>query len=216
MPTSRNTANVDQEVAKTLPRIVNTFATFANSSTDADISKVIDITQFSALIKFLRVTAHVLKFVDYCRGQGDVHDQKLTATDIETAETMWIKSVQQSSFDSELQSFGGHSVATLLQKHLNLFLDKEGVVRCQGRIDHSIVPESSKTPILMPKHHHFTELLIMHRHNQVFHDGIHEMFNLIRETHWIRRGREAVIILKSCDKIDNRSKNVRNKCEYRN
>ena len=37
MPTSRNTADVDQEVAKTLPRIVNTFATFANSSTEADI-----------------------------------------------------------------------------------------------------------------------------------------------------------------------------------
>ena len=137
--------------------------------------------------------------VDYCRGQGDVRDQRLTATDIERAETMWIKSVQRSSFDSELQSFGGHSVATLLQKQLNLFLDEEGVIRCQGRIDHSAVPESSKTPILMPKCHHFTELLIMHRHNQVFHDGIRETLNLIRETHWIRRGREAVKrVLRKC------------------
>ena len=192
MPTSRNTADVDQEVAKTLPRIVNTFATFANSNTEADISKVIDITRFSALIKLLRVTALVLKFVDYCKGQGDVRNQRLTATDLERAETMWIKSVQRSSFDSKLQSFGGHSVASLLQKQLNLFLDKEGVIRCQGRIDHSTVPESSKTPILMPKRHHFTELLIMHRHNQVFHDGICETLNLIRETHWIKRGREAV------------------------
>ena len=124
MPTSRNTADVDQEVSKTLPRIVNTFATFANSSTEAGISRVIDITRFSALMKFLRVTALVLKFVDYCRGQGDVRNQRLTATDIERAETMWIKSVLRSSFDSELQSFGGHSVATLLQKQLNLFLDE--------------------------------------------------------------------------------------------
>ena len=147
MPTSRNTADVDQEVSKTLPRIVNTFVTIANSSTEADISRVIDITQFSALIKLLRVTALVLKFVDYCRGKGDVRDQRLTATDIERAETMWIKSVQRSSFNSELQSFGGHSVATLLQKQLNLFLDEEGIIRCQGGIDHSTVPESNKTPI---------------------------------------------------------------------
>ena len=147
MPTSRNTADVDQEVSKTLPRIVNTFATFANSSTEADISRVIDITQFSAFIKLLRVTALVLKFVDYCRGQGDVSDQRLTATDIERAETMWIKSVQRSSFNSELQSFGGHSVATLLQKQLNLFLNEEGIICCQGHIDHSTVPESNKTPI---------------------------------------------------------------------
>ena len=90
------------------------------------------------------------------------------------------------------QEVAGHSVATLLQKQLNLFLNEEGVIRCQGRIDHSTVPESNKTPILMPKRHHFTELLIMHRHNQVFHDGIHKTLNLIRETHWIRRGREAV------------------------
>ena len=51
----------------------------------------------------------------------------------------------------------------------------------------------------MPTRHHFTELLIMHRHNQVFHDGICETLNLIRETHWIRRGREAVKrVLRKC------------------
>ena len=51
----------------------------------------------------------------------------------------------------------------------------------------------------MPKRHHFTELLIMHRHDQVFHDGIRETLNLIRETHWIRRGREAVKrVLRKC------------------
>ena len=105
---------------------------------------------------------------------------------------MWVKSVQRSSFESELQSLRGQSVVTLLQKQLNLFLDKEGIIRCQGRIDHSTVPEGSETPILMPTCHHFTELLIMYKHNQVFYDGICETLNLILETHWIRRGREAV------------------------
>ena len=69
---------------------------------------------------------------------------------------------------------------------------KKGIIHCQGRFDHSTVPESSKIPILMLTRHRFTELLIMHRHNQVFHDSIHETLNLVRETHWIRRGREAV------------------------
>ena len=110
---------------------------------------------------------------------------------------MWVKSVQCCLFESELQSYG-QSVVTLLQNQLNLFLDKEGIIRCQGRIDHSALPESSKTPILMPTCHHFTEL-IMHRHNQVFHDGIRETLNLIRETHWIRQGREAVKrVLRKC------------------
>ena len=98
-----------------------------------------------------------------------------------------------------MQSLRGRSVVTLLQKQLNLFLDKEGIIRYQGHIDNSTVSEGSKTPILMPTRHHFTELLIMHGHNQVFHDGIRKTLNLIRETHWIRRGREAVKrILRKC------------------
>ena len=51
----------------------------------------------------------------------------------------------------------------------------------------------------MPTCNHFTELLIRDRHNQVFHDGIRETLNLIRETYWIRRGREAVKkVLRKC------------------
>ena len=105
---------------------------------------------------------------------------------------MWIKSIQRASFESELQSLHGQGVVTLLQRQLNLFLDKEGIIHRQGCIDHATAPEGSKTPILIPTRHHFTELLIMHKHNQVFHYGIRETLNLIRETHWIRRGREAV------------------------
>ena len=200
MATSLNTEDTNLEVAKTIPTIVHTFVASADSRAAVDISTVIDITRLSALMKLLRVTALVLKFVDHlCRKRGDMHSPKLTATDIGRAETMWVKSVQRSSFESELQSLRGQIVDTPLQKQLNLFLDKEGIIRCQGRIDHSTVLEGSKTPILMPTRHYFTELLIMHRQNQVFHDGIREMLNLIRETHWIRRGREAVKrILRKC------------------
>ena len=47
-----------------------------------------------------------------------------------------------------------------LHKQLNLLLDQEGIIHCQDCINHSAVTESSKTPILMPTHNHFTELLI--------------------------------------------------------
>ena len=44
MFTSWNTADPYLEIAKILPSIVHTFATFAIFSTEADISNVIDIT----------------------------------------------------------------------------------------------------------------------------------------------------------------------------
>ena len=86
----------------------------------------------------------------------------------------------------DIQSLQGHGIAMLLQKQLNLCLDHEGVIHCQGHIEHSSVPVSSKSQVLMPKHHHFTDLLIRQKHNQVFHDEICETLHLIRETHWIR------------------------------
>ena len=161
LPTSLNTEDANLEVAKTVHTIVHTFAASADSSVAVDISTVIDMTRFSALMKLLRVTALVLKFIDLCKKRCDMHNQKLTATDIVRAETMWIKSIQRASFESELQSLHGQGVVTLLQRQLNLFLDKEGIICCQGRIDHTTAPEGSKTPILMPTCHHFTELLII-------------------------------------------------------
>ena len=40
--------------------------------------------------------------------------------------------------------------------------------------------------------YHFTDLLIMQKYNQVFHDGICETLNLIRETYCSRHGRKSV------------------------
>ena len=64
LSTSLNTEDANLEVAKTTPTIVHTFVASAGSSAAVDISTVIDITRLSALMKLLRVTALVLKFVD--------------------------------------------------------------------------------------------------------------------------------------------------------
>ena len=67
LSTSLNTEDANLEGAKTIPTIVHTFVASADSSAAVDISTVIDITRLSALMKLLRVTALVLKFVDLCR-----------------------------------------------------------------------------------------------------------------------------------------------------
>ena len=56
LPTSLNTEDANLEVAKTVHTIVHTFAASADSSVAVDISTVIDMTRFSALMKLLRVT----------------------------------------------------------------------------------------------------------------------------------------------------------------
>ena len=77
-------------------------------------------------------------------------------------------------------------------KQLNVRLDQEGIIRCYGRINNASLSDESKTPILLPLKHYFTELLILENHLIVHHDGIRETLNAIRENYWIIRGREAV------------------------
>ena len=79
-----------------------------------------------------------------------------------------------------------------------LYLD-EKLIHCHGRINHSALSSTSKTPVLLPSNHYFTELLIKERHKMVHHDGIRETLSAVRETHWIPRGREAVKrVIRSC------------------
>ena len=102
-------------------------------------------------------------------------------------------------YNTEIGSVRKSCPPTHLQKQLNLFLDDKGLICCQGCINNADLSDDCKTPILLPSRHEFTNLLIRRAHNQVFHDGIRETLNLIREKYWIVRRREEVKrILRKC------------------
>ena len=159
-----------------------------------------ELTRYSSLSKLVRVTALVLKFVDICRKLCQSYNKELSAADLARAEEVWVKAIQRNAFVSEIQSLNNSGCpVTPLQHQLNLFLDTAGIVRCQGRVSNAQLPNSSKPPILLPSHSHFTELLILQRHLQVLHNGIGETLNAIRETHWIVKGRATVKkVLRRC------------------
>lgn len=134
----------------------------------------------------------MLKFIDRCKRNCRPDQVELIATDLARADTMWIKSIQASLFAPKLQALQQSGPSTLLNSQLNLFLDPEGVIRCQGCINHADVLNSSKTPILLPSDSHYTKLLIQQKHSEVHHNGIRDTLTAIRETHWIINGRAAV------------------------
>ena len=86
----------------------------------------------------------------------------------------------------------GNPTTNHVINQLNLGLDNKGLIRCHGRSNHADIPEDSKTPLLLPTHHQFTELLIQFIHSCIFHNGIRETLNAVRENYWIIRGREIV------------------------
>ena len=115
------------------------------------------------------------------------------AVDLNKAEERWIQTIQQNCFSQELRVLksvkSGYPSTHCVINQLNLDLDDKAKIRCHGRINNADVPEGSKTQLLLPAHHKFTELLI---HSCVFHNGIREALNAVRENYWIIRGRKIV------------------------
>ncbi|XP_057296224.1 uncharacterized protein LOC130625174 [Hydractinia symbiolongicarpus] len=121
--------------------------------------------------KLLRVTAYVIKFIDCLKSRinGNVSKQTLLSTeDLEHAELLWLKNT------------------------LGLFIDKDDIIRCKGRLLHANLPYDSKYPILLPGDSYLSTLIIRRVHQQTFHAGVKHTLCRIREKYWILQCRKYV------------------------
>ena len=86
-------------------------------------------------------------------------------------------------------------------KNRNVFLDQEGIVRMNRRIANSKrYDNEAKYPILLGKHHPYTELLINEFHQQSKHLGISTTITKIRMAgFWIPQALQAAkTVLSKC------------------
>lgn len=146
------------------------------------IGNVIQCEKFSSLDKLLRVTGFVLRFIKNVENPDHRVDQlDLTLAEIESAKILWHKEAQFHLEESKKA-----------KESLGIFQDEIGVLRCKGRIQNSSLPYSTKFPILLPRKHHYTKLVILHCHKTVKHNGIRETLTELRMNYWIVKGRQAV------------------------
>lgn len=99
-----------------------------------------------------------------------------------------IRAVQEESFPKELKTLkGADQNCSFDERHnerakkeltktfqlyrLNPFIDEDGVLRVEGRLRYSSLDGSEKHPIVLPKGHHVSVLLIKHYHAKVCHQG---------------------------------------------
>ena len=83
----------------------------------------------------------------------------------------------------------------LLVRQLRLFLDKEGRIRCGGRIHNAPLSELARFPFLLPPKHHFTALVVLSIHSSLYHTGVIGTLTAVRQSYWIPTGRQYVKML---------------------
>lgn len=154
------------------------------------IGQLIQCEHFSSAQRLLRVTAYVLlaaeKFKKKLR-----ETTTLTVPLLNQAETFWVKEAQT------------HLVKCIQfhdwKKQLSLFIDPEGVWRCGGRLSNADIPYMTRHPVLLPRDHPLTELLVLKAHARVLHNGIRETLTEVRARYWILKGRSLVKrVLRKC------------------
>ena len=69
-----------------------------------------------------------------------------------------------------------------------LYLDEDVIWRCGGRLGNSDLPYHTKHPILLPRSHRFTLLVVRRAHERVLHSGVNNTLAEVRSHYWIPQG----------------------------
>lgn len=152
--------------------------------------EVVDVSKYSSFTKLIRIMTNVYKFLFRIR--------KLDLDPVEAAMTYLMKKVQGEAFPEELEYLKSDNVSSLavpkLVINLNLFLDDKGLIRSKGRIEKNIeLKYQVVNPVLLPKSHHFTLLVIKHAHCESLHMGLQSTLNFLRSHGiWIVKAGQAV------------------------
>ena len=162
-----------------------------NSSTG--IHNVIDISCYSHINRLLVVTSYVLRFVHNTHEQQNRLAGPLTVTELNKANKLWILSSQNSSYQLETAYLlKEHLKCPALVRQLRLFLDKDNLLRCGGRIHNTPVNDLTKFPYLLPPKHVLTDTIIQDTHEKLHHGGVGITVTALRQIYWIPAIRQRV------------------------
>ncbi|XP_065882847.1 uncharacterized protein [Dysidea avara] len=106
------------------------------------VARIININDYSKLTKLLVVTAYTLRFAINARRTSPITtDTHLSPTELVVATVKWIHAVQHDHFPAEVQNLQSQSQRLPLVRQLRLFLDKDMLLRCSGRIHNAPLSE---------------------------------------------------------------------------
>lgn len=149
---------------------------------------ILEPERFSKFRKLINVTKLVLTFISKTR-KNYIKDSNVESQALK----LIIKETQQRNFiDCISYCKNPKNKKPELVHSLNLFIDSDNILRCQGRLSNANLPYETVHPILIPKNDHVTRLLINDRHLKVKHGGVQDTMTKLREEFWIIKARQTI------------------------
>lgn len=157
------------------------------------------LNKFSTLNKLIRVVAYCLRFKK-CNRSGHVH---INPSEYEKSLKVIVQMVQNEVYSEEISSLeageGIHKQSHLYQLHPFLNAD-DGLLRVSGRLENaSHLNYDQKFPIILPRNHVVSRLIVRHAHLSSLHGTQQETHMLISQRYYIAKSKSLVkLIVNHC------------------
>jgi hypothetical protein len=174
----------------TIPEIKPSCCLLVNA---ADIDNSL-FERFSSFSKLVRVVAYILRFVNNIRTGKRNMSRHLSCEELKQAHNCIIKVTQKQAFREDIHFLEKHGKVPQNSKLISLspFIDDTGLLRVGGRLKNAPLKYDQKHPLLLPKNHSVTNLLIESIHKQQLHGGCQTTIAALRRQYWILSCRNAV------------------------
>ena len=138
--------------------------------------------------------AYCLRFIHNCRFKDSLYQGALSPSELNEAALLCVRHAQNDSFMKEKTDLVRKGLispkSSLLS--LNPFLDRYQCLRVGGRLQNIELSFDQQHPMILPKRHHITTLIIEDLHTKNLHANGQLLLSLLRQRFWIPDGRNVV------------------------
>ena len=158
---------------------------------EPSLANVINVENYSKFTKLIHVTAWVMRFVrNLSAKRGERVSGMLQVSELIKAELSWVKVAQ-----TKLRQQSNYQQ---LVRELKLVEINE-ILLCHGRLGSSDLSDEARNPIILPKEHGLTKLIVEQCHRKFLHSGLRATSAELRARFWVPKGRQVVKkIIRSC------------------
>ncbi|XP_064646576.1 uncharacterized protein LOC135499627 [Lineus longissimus] len=165
----------------------------ANCAVAQVSTPVLPAASFSSWTRYRRMVAWMLCFAKKLPKRKDGM-RSFTPDELRQAEIGILRDAQRQVFKSEMLSVQkSEEPCRGSLRDLCPMIDDDGLLRVGGRLEKSDLPYDAQHPIILPKNHPVTTLIIRSFHLLAYHvRGVNGLLADIRTRYWPVNGREAV------------------------
>ncbi|XP_004206218.2 uncharacterized protein LOC100204112 [Hydra vulgaris] len=135
--------------------------------------QLLDISKFSCWKKLVRINGWIHRFIGNCRFETDFRKKgDISADEYHESEKEIIAKAQKESFKEEYSNIEKGKPISISSKiiSLNPQIDKDGLLRSCSRLQNAhYLPYDVKYPIILPRGHTITKLIVKHYHDEANH-----------------------------------------------